>query len=43
VQSITTSVLENAGRTNTSINWNKEAVGNIRKAGFDKFNIDIMY
>lgn len=43
VQSITASVLENAWRTNTSINWNKEAVENIRTAWFDKLNVDIMY
>lgn len=43
VQSISKEVLEAVGRTNTSVDRNKKATDHIRKAGFDSFNIDIMY
>lgn len=43
VQSISKEILEAVGRTNTSAARNQQATDNIRKAGFDSFNIDIMY
>ena len=43
VQTINPRLLEEVGRTATSITYNQEAVENIRLAGFQRFNIDIMY
>jgi oxygen-independent coproporphyrinogen III oxidase len=43
VQTINTRLLEEVGRTATSIIYNQAAVENIRAAGFQHFNIDIMY
>jgi oxygen-independent coproporphyrinogen III oxidase len=43
VQSVAASVLACSDRTNTSIEWNRQAALNIRKAGFEKYNIDMMY
>lgn len=43
VQTISAKVLEMVWRTNTTVDWNINAVENIRKAGFERFNIDIMY
>ena len=34
---------ESVGRESTSISWNKEAMKHIREAGFEQFNIDLMY
>jgi oxygen-independent coproporphyrinogen-3 oxidase len=43
VQTINPRLLEAVGRTATSIAFNQQAVENIRAAGFQRFNIDIMY
>ena len=43
VQTINPRLLEEVGRTATSITYNQAAVENIRTAGFQRFNIDIMY
>jgi oxygen-independent coproporphyrinogen-3 oxidase len=43
VQTINPRLLEEVGRTATSVIYNQEAVENIRLAGFQRFNIDIMY
>ncbi len=43
VQTINPRLLEAVERTATSITYNQEAVENIRLAGFQRFNIDIMY
>ena len=43
VQSINTKLLENVWRISTSMSWNIDAANNIRKAWFEKFNIDMMY
>lgn len=40
VQSIKTASI---GRESTSTEWNKKATEHIRKAGFEQFNIDLMY
>jgi oxygen-independent coproporphyrinogen III oxidase len=40
---VAASVLACSDRTNTSIEWNRQAALNIRKAGFEKYNIDMMY
>lgn len=34
---------ESIGRESTSMKWNREATDTIRSAGFDQFNIDLMY
>ncbi len=43
VQTINPRLLEEVGRTATSVTYNQAAVENIRTAGFQRFNIDIMY
>ena len=43
VQTISPRVLELVGRLNTTVDWNIAATKNIRAAGFERFNIDIMY
>lgn len=43
VQTINPRLLEEVGRTATSIRFNQAAAENIRAAGFQRFNIDIMY
>lgn len=43
VQDINPKVLEQVGRTTTGEKRNQQATENIRKAGFDSFNVDIMY
>lgn len=43
VQAVNPKILEQIWRTATSIEWNINAAKNIREAGFEKFNIDIMY
>lgn len=40
VQSVSTADI---GRESTSMSWNKKATENIRSAGFEQFNVDIMY
>ena len=40
VQSLSWKII---GRADTSVAYNKNAAGNIRKAGFDQFNVDVMY
>lgn len=43
VQTINPQLLESVNRENTSIRYNFEAVEHIRKAGFQRFNVDVMY
>ena len=43
IQTINPKLLEEIGRTATSVIYNQQAVENIRLAGFQRFNIDIMY
>jgi oxygen-independent coproporphyrinogen-3 oxidase len=43
VQTINARLLEEVGRTGTSIIYNQQAAENTRRAGFQRFNIDIMY
>ncbi len=40
IQSISTKMI---GRESTSLSWNKRAAENIRIAGFEQFNVDLMY
>ncbi len=40
IQSVSTADI---GRESTSMSWNRQATENIRTAGFNQFNIDIMY
>jgi oxygen-independent coproporphyrinogen-3 oxidase len=42
VQTINPRLLQEVGRTATSISFNRAAADNIRAAGFQRFNIDIM-
>ena len=43
VQTINPRLLQEVGRTATSISFNRAAADNIRAAGFQRFNIDLMY
>ena len=43
VQTINPKLLEEVGRTDSSLEIVKRARDNIREAGFEKFNIDLMY
>jgi oxygen-independent coproporphyrinogen-3 oxidase len=43
VQTVNPRLLEEFGRTSTSLAYNHAAVNNIRRAGFERFNIDVMY
>ena len=43
IQTINTRLLEQVGRSATSIRYNLSAAENIRAAGFQRFNVDIMY
>jgi oxygen-independent coproporphyrinogen-3 oxidase len=43
VQTINARLLEAVGRNGTSVIYNQQAAENIRRAGFRRFNIDIMY
>ena len=43
VQSINMNLLKAVGRTATSVQYNLKAAENIRAAGFNRFNVDIMY
>ena len=43
VQSINPHLLRAVGRTATSVEYNLKAAENIRAAGFNRFNVDIMY
>lgn len=43
VQMVSPCLLEAVGRTATSLEWNRQAVENIRAAGYDNFNVDVMY
>jgi oxygen-independent coproporphyrinogen-3 oxidase len=43
VQTVNPRLLAQYGRGHTTLDFNQKAVENIRTAGFDKFNIDLMY
>jgi oxygen-independent coproporphyrinogen-3 oxidase len=43
VQTINHQLLARYGRSHTALDFNRKAVENIRAAGFEKFNIDLMY
>jgi oxygen-independent coproporphyrinogen-3 oxidase len=43
VQTVSPRLLQAVGRTATSLAYNQQAAENIRKAGFEKFNVDVMY
>lgn len=43
VQTVSPCLLEAVGRTVTTLEWNRQAVENIRAAGYDNFNVDVMY
>jgi oxygen-independent coproporphyrinogen-3 oxidase len=43
VQTINPHLLTSVGRNATSIDFNRQAVAHIRRAGFTRFNIDVMY
>ncbi len=43
VQSVSPRLLNEMGRSATSLAYNRAAAENIRTAGFEKFNVDIMY
>ncbi|MBN2146954.1 MAG: radical SAM protein, partial [Anaerolineales bacterium] len=43
VQTVNPRLLQNMGRTATSLAYNQRAAENIRTAGYQKFNVDIMY
>ena len=43
VQTINARLLQEAGRTGTSVAYNQRATGHIRQAGFQRFNVDVMY
>lgn len=43
VQTINPNLLQQVGRTATSQVWNQRAAEHIRKAGFQNFNVDVMY
>jgi oxygen-independent coproporphyrinogen-3 oxidase len=43
VQTINARLLQEAGRTATSVAYNWRAAEHIRLAGFDRFNVDVMY
>ena len=43
VQTVNPLLLQAVGRTATSLEYNRGAVENIRAAGFERFNIDVMY
>jgi oxygen-independent coproporphyrinogen III oxidase len=43
VQTVNACLLEAIGRTATTLEWNRQAVENIRAAGYDNFNVDVMY
>lgn len=43
VQTINPRLLAEVGRTSTSLQYNCKAAENIRRAGFNRFNIDVMY
>jgi oxygen-independent coproporphyrinogen-3 oxidase len=43
VQTISPRLLAEVGRTATSISFNRQASENIRRAGFERFNVDVMY
>lgn len=43
VQTINPRLLELVGRSATSLDYNRAATENIRAAGFQRFNIDVMY
>ena len=43
VQTVSPRLLQAVGRTATSLDYDVQAAENIRKAGFEKFNVDVMY
>ncbi len=43
VQTINPRLLEQVGRSATSITYNRAAAAHIRRAGFERFNVDVMY
>lgn len=43
VQTVNPRLLQTVGRTSTSLAWNRAAAENIRRAGFECFNVDVMY
>jgi len=43
VQTVSARLLQAVGRTATSLDFDRQAVENIRNAGFEKFNVDVMY
>ncbi len=43
VQTVNPRLLEVVGRSATRLDWNRRAAENIRAAGFEKFNLDLMY
>jgi oxygen-independent coproporphyrinogen-3 oxidase len=43
VQTISPRLLQEVGRDSTSLSFNRAATEHIRRAGFGKFNIDVMY
>jgi oxygen-independent coproporphyrinogen III oxidase len=43
VQTINPHLLALVGRTATSVQFNQQAAENVRAAGFERFNVDIMY
>lgn len=43
VQTINPQLLQRIGRESTRLVWNRDAVNHIRGAGFQRFNVDVMY
>ncbi len=43
VQTVSPRLLQQVGRTSTSLAYNQGATSNIRAAGFSRFNVDVMY